>query len=95
MLFRSEWHALTQHIATQPSSPTLAHELADDYLRGLGLWMMQLAWAHVERASLMLEPSGQARWSDPQQAFQRWVWPEWRMRMNIMQDALANQKVSL
>jgi alkylation response protein AidB-like acyl-CoA dehydrogenase len=90
-----EWHALTQHIATQPSSPTLAHELADDYLRGLGLWMMQLAWAHVERASLMLEPSGQARWSDPQQAFQRWVWPEWRMRMNIMQDALANQKVSL
>jgi hypothetical protein len=83
-----QWQGLTQRLAQASASPTLAHELADDYLRGLGLWMMALAWAHLSEHIPTLPAESQGRWQSPRRAFLRWVLPEWRMRHDLMQAAL-------
>ncbi len=83
-----QWQALTRRLAQASASSTLAQELADDYLRGLGLWMMALAWAHFDEHIPVLPAPSRDRWLSPRQAFQRWVRPEWRMRHDLMQAAL-------
>ena len=62
---------------------------ADDYLRGLGLWMMQLAWRHMASRLNQLPEEQQSRWTSAHSALKRWVLPEWSMRLGMLQNALS------
>ena len=88
------WQGLTQDIARLQNQPRLPFELADDYLRGLGLWMLQLAWDHISARIDDLPQPDQDRWRSARLAFQRWVLPEWEMRLCIMRAALAGTEVA-
>ncbi len=88
------WQALTQEIAQIQNQPRLPFELADDYLRGLGLWMLQLAWAHIGAQLPALPEAGQIRWCSAQRALQRWILPEWDTRMAILRNALTGTQVT-
>jgi alkylation response protein AidB-like acyl-CoA dehydrogenase len=84
-----QWSELTRRIAIeQHNRPTLPFELADDYLRGLGLWMMQLAWRHMASRLNQLPEEQQSRWTSAHSALKRWVLPEWSMRTSMLQNAL-------
>jgi alkylation response protein AidB-like acyl-CoA dehydrogenase len=69
--------------ATQ-SQPTLAYEVADDYLRLVA--MALLGWAGARIASTLAgrEAAETVRWKQPLQALQRWVLPEFEMRLGII-----------
>ena len=79
---------LTQAIAAERDHARLPYELADDYLRAVGLWMLQLAWSHIDAHRLACPPSDPTRWADASRAMRRWVLPEWEMRVQIMRNAL-------
>jgi alkylation response protein AidB-like acyl-CoA dehydrogenase len=64
--------------ATQ--DPTLAHWVADDYLRAVAVALLDWAWAQISRHAT----PATARWSVPAQALQRWVMPELDMRLGII-----------
>ncbi|MEY2684426.1 MAG: Acyl-CoA dehydrogenase [Pseudomonadota bacterium] len=69
----------------QPQAPAdLAHWLADDALRAVALALMAWAWARIVNAP----GAGAARWTAPHQAFWRWVWPEFDMRLATMRATL-------
>jgi alkylation response protein AidB-like acyl-CoA dehydrogenase len=61
--------------------PGAACWVADDYLRLLGLAMMDWAWSRIEAAS----GADQERWAAPARAFARWILPEFDMRLSIIQ----------
>jgi alkylation response protein AidB-like acyl-CoA dehydrogenase len=88
------WWALTERIAKVQGHPRLGFELADDYLRGLGLWMLELAWAHLSPKLVELTEPNRPLWQAAQRALQRWVMPEWEMRVKIMSTALDAIEVS-
>jgi alkylation response protein AidB-like acyl-CoA dehydrogenase len=72
--------------ATAPDAPTdLPHWLADDFLRAVALLLMAWAWARIEAAPGADMP----RWRSAGDAFWRWVWPEFAMRLAMMDDSLA------
>jgi alkylation response protein AidB-like acyl-CoA dehydrogenase len=75
-----------QLIAAAAHSNTLAHWVADDYLRAVALVLLDWAWAQIARQT----PLAQPRWSAPAQALQRWVMPELNMRLGIIQSAIAS-----
>ena len=83
------WLELTQALAQVQGHPRLPFEVADDYLRGLGLWMLQLAWCHLRAHVPACPPQQQPRWHSAERALQRWVLPEWQMRVAIVRQALA------
>jgi alkylation response protein AidB-like acyl-CoA dehydrogenase len=68
---------------------TLAHWVADDYLRAVAVLLLDWAWAQIAREVQKLPPSEQPRWSEPAKALQRWVVPELDMRLNIMAASLG------
>ncbi|MGK5079461.1 acyl-CoA dehydrogenase family protein [Janthinobacterium sp. HLX7-2] len=68
---------------------TLAHWVADDYLRAVALVLLDWAWAQIGRAAAPAMP----RWSVPAQALERWVMPELTMRFAII--AAAVEQVPL
>lgn len=69
----------------QPQTPAdLAHWLADDALRAVALALMAWAWARIGNAP----GADAARWTAPHQAFWRWVWPEFDMRLATMRATL-------
>ncbi|VWX57387.1 3-methylmercaptopropionyl-CoA dehydrogenase [Burkholderiales bacterium 8X] len=72
----------TSIVMAAPLSPTLAHEVADDYLRVVMLAMLAWAWARIEHAA----PS-EERWSVPAAAFRRHVLPEFDMRLAMVKRA--------
>lgn len=82
------WWKLTERIAKVNDHPRLSFELADDYLRGLGLWMLELAWLHLSASLHHLPEPNRSKWQAGARAFKRWVMPEWDMRVSIMLDAL-------
>ena len=82
------WLELTQALAQVQGHPRLPFEVADDYLRGLGLWMLQLAWCHLRAHVPACPPEQQPRWHSAERALQRWVLPEWQMRVTIVRQAL-------
>ena len=67
------------------ASPDTAFWLADDFLRALALLLMAWAWERIGQA----EGSDAARWHAPKAGFWRWVWPEFDMRMAMMQATLT------
>lgn len=63
-----------------------AHWLADDFLRAMAMLLMAWAWARIDGT-----PGAEAaRWQDAHQAFWRWVWPEFDMRLSMMDATLAD-----
>jgi hypothetical protein len=61
----------------------LSFWVADDYLRAVAVALMDWAWAQIERSDGILE----TRWLQPAKALQRWVMPEFDMRMAIVDAA--------
>jgi alkylation response protein AidB-like acyl-CoA dehydrogenase len=64
---------------------TLAYWLAEDFLRAVGLTLVDWAWTQIERSSAAAAP----RWSAPARAVQRWIMPELDMRLAIIDAALT------
>ena len=62
-----------------------AHWLADDFLRAVALLLMAWAWARIGATS----GADAARWQTAQTGFWRWVWPEFGMRVDMMENTLA------
>ncbi len=64
---------------------TVAHWVADDYLRAMAVLLLQWAWLQIERTALAREP----RWAAPAGAMARWVLPELSMRLAIVNAACS------
>jgi alkylation response protein AidB-like acyl-CoA dehydrogenase len=62
----------------------LAHWLADDFLRAWALVLMAWACTRIESAP----GADAARWQHATDAFWRWVWPEFDMRMGMLGNGL-------
>jgi hypothetical protein len=72
--------------ATAKDAPAdLPHWLADDFLRAVALLLMAWAWARIGATP----GAGTARWQTAQTGFWRWVWPEFGMRLAMMETTLA------
>ncbi|GAA6143580.1 acyl-CoA dehydrogenase family protein [Hydrogenophaga sp. 5NK40-0174] len=67
------------------ADPALGNWLADDFLRAVAMVLMGWAWSRI-RATTGAE---QQRWAQPSGAFLRWVWPEFDMRMSMMERTLG------
>jgi alkylation response protein AidB-like acyl-CoA dehydrogenase len=71
---------------TAPGAPAdRAHWLADDFLRAVALLLMAWAWARIGATP----GADTARWQAAQTGFWRWVWPEFGMRVDMMENTLA------
>jgi hypothetical protein len=69
-----------------PNAPAdLAHWLADDFLRAVAMLLMAWAWARIGAAPGADTP----RWRCAQTGFWRWVWPEFDMRLSMMESTLT------
>jgi hypothetical protein len=75
-----------QLVSAAARDGTLAHWVADDYLRAVALVLLDWAWAQIEQKTAAQDP----RWSAPAHALQRWVMPELTMRLGIMASAMAS-----
>jgi len=75
----------TTIVMAAQADAALPYELADDYLRLVMLALLAWAWALIDRA--MPADSADARWSGPAAAFQRWILPEFEMRLGIVKRA--------
>ncbi len=64
---------------------TLAYWVAEDFLRAVGLTLVDWAWSQIARSSDAEAP----RWKAPAQAVQRWIMPELVMRLAIIDAATA------
>jgi alkylation response protein AidB-like acyl-CoA dehydrogenase len=73
--------ALVPHATGSNAPADRPYWLADDFLRALALLLMAWAWSRIAAT-----PGGDA---SAQAAFWRWVWPEFEMRMNLMDTTLA------
>jgi alkylation response protein AidB-like acyl-CoA dehydrogenase len=70
---------------TAPAAPAdRPHWLADDFLRAVALALMAWAWTRIDATA----GAGSARWQDARRAFWRWIWPEFDMRLSMMDAAL-------
>lgn len=57
--------------------------VADDYLRAVAIVLCEWAWQQIGQCSA----TQSVRWTAPQQAFARWVLPEFAMRLDILSSA--------
>lgn len=72
--------------ATAKDAPAdLPHWLADDFLRTVALLLMAWAWARIGATP----GADTTRWQTAQTGFWRWVWPEFDMRVAMMETTLA------
>ena len=72
--------------ATAKDAPAdLPHWLADDFLRAVAMLLMAWAWARIGATP----GADTARWQTAQTGFWRWVWPEFDMRLAMMEHTLA------
>lgn len=70
----------------------LAFWVADDYLRALTLVLMSWAWVKIDAAVACVEPKSQKslmRWTEPEQALQNWILPEFDMRIAIIEQQIT------
>ena len=71
--------------ATAKNAPTdLPHWLADDFLRAVAMLLMAWAWARIGATAGAEAP----RWQAAQTGFWRWVWPEFDMRLAMLDASL-------
>jgi hypothetical protein len=72
--------------ATAKDAPAdLPHWLADDFLRAVAMLLMAWAWARIGATP----GADTTRWQTAQTGFWRWVWPEFQMRLAMMEHTLA------
>ena len=72
--------------ATAKEAPAdLANWLADDFLRAVAMLLMAWAWARIGSAP----GADSARWQTAKTGFWRWVWPEFDMRVAMMDATLS------
>ena len=76
---------LLPRAAAKDAPADLAHWLADDFLRAVAMLLMAWAWARIGATTGADAP----RWQTAQSGFWRWVWPEFGMRMTMMETTLA------
>ena len=67
-------------VAAAAADGTGAYWVADDYLRAVAVLLLDWAWLKIAREA----PDHSARWAAPAQALQRWVMPEFGMRIAII-----------
>jgi hypothetical protein len=76
---------ITQQIVqAAPRDAALPYRVADDYLRAVGLVLMDWAWHGIQAALTDDMADGATRWRAPAAALQHWVLPEFDMRCAIM-----------
>jgi alkylation response protein AidB-like acyl-CoA dehydrogenase len=73
-----------QIVQTAPRDAALAYRVADDYLRAVGLVLMDWAWQRIEAALQDETPDAATRWRAPAKAMRQWVLPEFDMRCAII-----------
>mgnify|MGYP006281375435 FL=1 len=78
----------TDVLALAGPQPALPFEFADDYLRALGVVLLEWAWLKIGHAVTKDTPDGLDRWGKPAQALQRWVVPEFGLRLGMVRTAL-------
>ena len=77
--------ALTQQIAQAAThDAALPYRVADDYLRAVGLVLLEWAWQSIATALTDDMSDLATRWRAPQAALQHWVLPEFDMRCAII-----------
>ena len=75
-------------LAAAGSQPALPFEFADDYLRALGMVLLDWAWLKIGLALSDDTPDSAGRWRQPAKALQRWVIPEFELRVGMVRAAL-------
>ncbi|MBW8313640.1 MAG: acyl-CoA dehydrogenase family protein [Hydrogenophaga sp.] len=75
---------LLPRAAAQDAPADLAHWLADDFLRAVAMLLMAWAWARIGATTGADAP----RWQTAQTGFWRWVWPEFGMRLAMLESSL-------
>jgi alkylation response protein AidB-like acyl-CoA dehydrogenase len=63
---------------------SLPYRVADDFLRAVGLVLMDWAWQGIEARLTPDLPEGASRWRAPSAALRHWVLPEFEMRCAII-----------
>ena len=77
--------ALTQQIGQAALlDASLPYRVADDFLRAVGLVLMDWAWQGIEASLTPDLPQGASRWRAPAAALRHWVLPEFDMRCAII-----------
>ena len=71
--------------AAKDAPADLPHWLADDFLRAVAMLLMAWAWARIGTAP----GADTARWQTAQNGFWRWVWPEFGMRLAMLDASLG------
>ena len=85
----AELRSLTADIlALAGPQPAVPYEFADDYLRALGVVLLEWAWLKIGLAVTEGTADRQDRWGKPAQALQRWVVPEFSLRVGMIRTAL-------
>ena len=76
---------ITQRIAqAAPRDAALPFRVADDYLRAVGLVLMEWAWSRIEATLSDDLPELERRWHAPAAALRHWVLPEFDLRCAII-----------
>ena len=75
-----------QLVTAAANDVTLAHWVADDFLRAVALTLLDCAWLQIGQQAPL---TAVQRWAGPAQALQRWVMPELGMRLGIIATAQA------
>lgn len=75
-----------QLVAVAAHDMTLAHWVADDFLRAVALTLLDWAWLQIGQQAPFTAVQS---WAGPAQALQRWVMPELGMRLGIIDTALT------
>ncbi|MBW8467983.1 MAG: acyl-CoA dehydrogenase family protein [Thiobacillus sp.] len=75
---------LLPRAAAKDAPADLAHWLADDFLRAVAMLLMAWAWARIGATAGADAP----RWQAAQTGFWRWVWPEFGMRLAMLESSL-------
>ena len=78
----------TDILAAAGSEPALPFEFADDYLRALGVVLLDWAWLKIGFTVSDDTPDSASRWRQPAKALQRWVLPEFELRVGMVRAAL-------
>jgi len=76
---------LLPRAAAKDAPADLAHWLADDFLRAVAMLLMAWAWARIGATTGADAP----RWQTAQSGFWRWVWPEFGMRLAMLDASLG------